>query len=106
MSGLYKVEVYLPIEALENIKNGLYSYGFGKVGNYDCCLSWYQINSSWRPIEGANPYLGTVGEIEFAHEYKIEFRCEEKDLESAVKVIKENHPYEEVCINIIPLKVL
>ena len=106
MNEIFKVEVYLPEEALENIKQGLYDCGFGKVGNYDCCLSWYQINSSWRPIDGANPYLGKVGEIEFAPEFKIEFRCEEKDLEKAVKVIKENHPYEEVCINIIPLKIL
>ena len=44
-----------------------------------------------------------VGEIEFAPEYKLEFRCEEKDLQLAVKTIKENHPYEEVCINVIPI---
>jgi len=106
MEKYYKVETYLPKEALENIKNGLYANGFGKIGNYDCCLSWYPINSSWRPVDGANPYLGKVGEIEFAPEYKLEFRCEEKDLQLAVKTIKENHPYEEVCINIIPFVVL
>lgn len=106
MEKYYKVETYLPKEALENIKNGLYANGFGKIGNYDCCLSWYPINSSWRPVDGANPYLGKVGEIEFAPEYKLEFRCEEKDLQLTVKTIKENHPYEEVCINIIPIVVL
>jgi len=103
MDKLYKVETYLPKEALDNIKNALYKNGFGKVGNYDCCISWYEINSSWRPIEGANPYLGTVGEIEFAPEYKLEFRCEQKDLELAIKTIKANHPYEEVCINVIEI---
>ena len=106
MKNIYKVETYLPKEALENIKNGLYAHGFGKVGNYDCCMSWYEINSSWKPTEGANPYLGQVGSIEFAPEYKLEFRCEEKDLKLAVKTIKENHPYEEVCINIIPIVVV
>ncbi len=106
MNKIYKIEVYLPCEALEDIKQGLYKYGFGKVGNYDCCLSWQKIDSSWRPIEGANPYLGTVGEIEFAPEYRLEFRCEEKDLELAIKTIKDNHPYEEVCINIIPLMMI
>ena len=48
----YKVETYLPKEALDKIKEGLYKVGLGKVGNYDCCLSWYEINSSWRPQEG------------------------------------------------------
>lgn len=103
MNKLYKVETYLPIDALDNIKNALYTLGLGKVGNYNCCLSWHEINSSWKPLEGAHPYLGKVDEIEFAPEYKLEFQCQESDLDSAIKAIKANHPYEEVCINIIPI---
>ena len=53
--------------------------------------------------EGANPYIGKIDEIEFASEYKLEFRCKEEDLQKAVNAIKSNHPYETVCINIIPL---
>ena len=103
MENLYKVETYLPKEALDGIRLALYNLGLGKVGNYDCCLTWYEVNSSWRPIDGAKPYLGTVGEIEFAPEYKLEFQCKESDLTAAVSAIKSNHPYEEVCINILPL---
>ena len=99
----FKVETYVPSEALEKIKNALYGYGFGKIGNYDCCLNWYEVNSSWKPVEGANPYQGKVGKIEFAKEYKLEFICEEDKLKLAVDVIKSNHPYEEVCVNIVPL---
>lgn len=103
MEKLFKIEVYLPEEALENIKQALYKLGLGKIGNYDCCLSWYQVNSSWRPMEGANPYLGTVNKIEFAPEYKLEFQCDEPYLKLAIETIKANHPYEEVGINIIPI---
>ena len=99
----YKIEIYVPSESLEIIKNALYKYGFGKIGNYNCCMNWYEVNSSWQPIAGANPYLGKVGEIEFAKEYKLEFVCDEKDLQLAVDTIKNNHPYEEVCINISEL---
>ena len=101
MRKTYKIETYLPLEALDNIRDALYKLGLGKVGNYEDCMSWYEINSSWKPIDGANPYIGNVGEIEFAPEYKLEFRCEEDMIESAVKAIKDNHPYEEVCINAI-----
>ena len=52
MKRVYKIETYVPKEALDNIKNGLYANGFGKIGNYDCCLNWYEVNSSWRPVEG------------------------------------------------------
>ena len=99
----FKVETFVPYEALENVKNALYECGFGKIGNYDCCMNWYEVNSSWKPIKGANPYIGEIGKIEFAKEYKIEFICEEKDLKLAVDTIKNNHSYEEVAINILPL---
>lgn len=101
MRKTYKIETYLPLESLDNIRNALYKLGLGKVGNYEDCMSWYKINSSWKPIDGANPYLGNVGEIEFAPEYKLEFRCDEDMIDKAVKTIKDNHPYEEVCINVI-----
>ena len=38
-----------------------------------------------------------------ANEDKIEFATDIKNVENAVKVIKEVHPYEEPVINIIPL---
>ena len=103
MNKLFKVETYLPKEALKQIRNALYELGLGKVGNYDCCMSWWKIHSSWRAKDGAKPYLGKIDEIEFAPEYKLEFRCTEEDLQKAVDAIKANHPYETVCINIIPL---
>lgn len=99
----YKIETYLPFEALEQIKNALYKLEIGKIGNYSCCMSWYEVFSSWKPNEQANPYLGKINEIEFAKEYKLEFICSETDLDIAIKAIKENHPYEEVCINIFEL---
>ena len=105
MRKTYKIETYLPLDALDNIREALYKLGLGKVGNYEDCISWYQINSSWKPIDGANPYLGNVGEIKFAHEYKLEFRCDKDMIESAVKAIKDNHPYEEVYINVIEVMV-
>ena len=106
MEKLYKIETYLPKEALDSVRSALYKLGLGKIGNYDLCMSWYEVSSSWRAALGAKPYLGAVGEIEFAPEYKLEFRCQEEDLSKAVQAIKTNHPYEEVCINIIPIILL
>jgi len=57
MRNTYKIETYLPLEALNGIRDALYNLGLGKVGNYEDCLSWYQINSSWKPIDGAPPTL-------------------------------------------------
>ena len=103
---LYKVETFVPPEALEPVKDALEQLGVGRIGNYDCCLSWYKVNSSWRPLQGATPYLGEVGKLEIATEYKIEFRCTKKDLKKVVQAIRDNHPFEEIGINVIELHVV
>jgi hypothetical protein len=102
---IFKIETYVPKIALKKIINALCEKGFGKIGNYDCCLSWYKVNSMWRPNNQAKPFLGKVGKFERAVEYKIEFRCTKTDLDSAIKTIKDNHPYEEVCINIFEITI-
>ena len=103
MSEFFKVETFVPEEAFSKIRDALYSKGHGKIGNYQNCLSWSKVHSSWKPVEGAEPYQGTVGETEFAEEFKIELRCEKADLLEVIDLIKQNHPYEEVCINVMPI---
>ena len=103
MKKTYKIETYLPKDSLDDIRNALYELGVGKIGNYVGCMNWYEVNSSWKPLIGANPYLGKIGEIELAKEYKLEFLCEKKMIEDAIKAIKFNHPYEEVGINVIEI---
>lgn len=103
MQKTYKVEVYIPIENLEDIKNALYQLRVGKVGNYVNCMNWYKVNSSWEALDGANPYQGNIGEIEYATEYKLEFRCNKEMLPKAIETIKSHHPYEEVGINIVEI---
>lgn len=103
MIEIFKVETFVPEEAFEKIRDALYQKGFGKIGNYENCLSWFKVHSSWKPVAGASPYQGTVGETEFAEEIKIELRCDKSELEEVVKTIKLNHPYEEVCINVMKI---
>lgn len=103
MTETFKVETFVPEEAFEKIRDELYAKGFGKIGNYENCLSWFKVNSSWKPVAGADPYQGTVGKTEFAEEIKIELRCDKTELSEVVKTIKTNHPYEEVCINVMKI---
>jgi hypothetical protein len=77
--------------------------GVGRIGNYDHCMAMYLVQGSFRPLEGANPFEGKVGEINEGTEYKMEINCKRKLIEEAIKIIKSVHPYEEPLINVIPL---
>lgn len=58
----------------------------------------------FRPMEGAQPHIGTVGDtIERVDEIILQFWCMQDQLELLHDVIKRHHPYEEVTVDIISL---
>ena len=97
-----KIEVYIPEEYRDKLE-ALNDIGVLGVGNYDNVMSVTKVTGYWRPLKNANPFDGEINKLSKASEDKIEFATDINNVENAVKVIKEVHPYEEPVINIIPL---
>ncbi|HHU90400.1 MAG TPA: cytochrome C biogenesis protein [Clostridiaceae bacterium] len=101
---MVKIECYIPEEYLAQLRDALNEIGALTVdGNYDYCMAVSKVKGSWRPLTGANPYMGDMGEICEAEEAKIEFTCKKELYITAVETIKRLHPYEKPVINVIPL---
>ncbi|WP_157144106.1 cytochrome C biogenesis protein [Brachyspira pilosicoli] len=98
-----KIEVYIPEEYRDKLREALNDIGVLGVGNYDNVMSVTKVTGYWRPLKNANPFDGEINKLSKASEDKIEFATDINNIENAVKVIKEVHPYEEPVINIIPL---
>ena len=98
-----KIEIFIPAEYTNKLREALNNIGALGVGNYDNVMSITEIKGCWRPLAGANPFDGTIDKISEAEEDKIEFSTDIKNIENIIKVVKEIHPYEEPVINIIPL---
>lgn len=98
-----KLEIFIPQTHLSALQKTLQSVDAGHIGKYDSCLSYSEVIGTWRPLNGANPYLGELNEISQEKELKVEVICKRENLEKTVVAIKEIHPYEEPVINIIPL---
>ena len=98
-----KIEVYLPAENLEDMRKALLNANAGIVGNYDNVFATTPVTGHWRPMEGANPYLGQTGKLETAPEIKIEINCETRYVAGAIQAIRSAHPYEEPLIRVIPI---
>ena len=54
----FKIEVYIPYNFTDKIRELLNSTGVGKVGNYDNCVCVSEVKGVFRPLEGSNQYLG------------------------------------------------
>ncbi|HDX9579267.1 TPA: cytochrome C biogenesis protein [Bacillus pseudomycoides] len=94
-----KVEVLIPEEYIETLRNELNEIGILTVGKYDHVISYSSVKGSWRPLEEAQPFNGTT----FGTECKMEFRCLYEKIEEVLSIIKSIHPYEEPVIHVLPL---
>ena len=98
-----KLEIFIPQDHAMKLAVALSEIGVGVIGNYDHCVALTPVRGFFRPMEGANPFVGEVGTISEVAEYKMEVNCKRELVEDAIKVIKSAHPYEEALINVIPL---
>lgn len=99
-----KFEVFIPEDYVDKLREELNSIGVLNIGgNYDNCMAVSKVIGSWRPLAGANPYNGTIGELCRAEECKVEFCTKKQLIMQTLEKIKQVHPYEEPVINVIPI---
>ena len=98
-----KIAVFLPEEKVSELRDAVCDAGAGVIGKYTYCTSSTKVSGTYIPNEDAKPYEGTANTLEFVEEIKLEFICNVKLVKKVIKIIREIHPYEEPCIDIIPL---
>lgn len=103
MPGYIKLEIFIPETHLPALQEALRRVDAGHIGAYDSCLSYSPVTSTWRPLEGTRPYIGSVNEISVEPELKVEVTCLQDRLDETLEAIRVVHPYEEPVINAIPL---
>lgn len=57
----------------------------------------------FRPLKGAHPAIGSVGQLEVLEEAKIECFVQENHLKQALTALRAAHPYEEPAIHLSEL---
>ncbi|HSJ88890.1 MAG TPA: divalent cation tolerance protein CutA [Anaerolineales bacterium] len=98
-----KLEIFVPQEYAFKVRDELAKIGVGRIGDYDHCVAMVPVRGFFRPLPGANPFDGEIGEIKETEEYKVEVNCKRELVNEAIQVIRSVHPYEEPLVNIIPL---
>ena len=100
---LLKLTVYVPETHLAAVKDAIFAAGAGRVGVYDRCAWQVAGEGQFRPLAGANPFLGTVGQEERVAEYKVETVLAEADLAAVILALKQAHPYETPAYDVVRL---
>lgn len=100
---LYKLKVFVPLDHAREVRDAISQAGAGHIGNYSHCTFQTKGQGTFKPLQGTNPYIGKIDEVEYVDEYKIETIVQESILAKVIQAMIEAHPYEEVAYDIFPL---
>lgn len=98
-----KFVVYVPVTHADAVRQALAASGAGAMGNYDSCSFSVKGVGRFRAGEGADPFVGKVGELEEVEEERIETICSADDVKKVAAAVRAAHPYEEPAIDVYPL---
>lgn len=102
MSEIYIV-TGVPESHVEAVLDAIAEAGGGKVGAYSHCAFTNPGIGRFKPDDSADPYTGTIGEINRVDEWRIETFCPREKARAVVDAIKYAHPYETPVIYAMPL---
>ncbi|MDQ3814995.1 MAG: Nif3-like dinuclear metal center hexameric protein [Armatimonadota bacterium] len=101
--ALFKLVVFTPPEALHEVSLTLWDAGAGRIGFYDQCSFRTRGAGTFRPLPGADPYTGEVGQREEADEWRLEVLVPAARRDAMIAAMIAAHPYEEVAYDLYPL---
>ncbi len=95
-----KIMIYTPIDALEAVKTALGEAKAGQLGDYSHCSFTTSGTGAFKPLEGANPAIGRVGDLEHVEEVKVEVMAKSSDVNQIIAAVKAVHPYEVMAYDV------
>ncbi len=101
--ALDKLVVFAPTSDAEAVRTAIAEAGAGRIGDYDSCSWTVAGEGRFRPLEGAHPTIGQVGELERLEEVRIEAVLPRRRRAAVVRAMLAAHSYEEVAFDVIEL---
>ncbi len=92
---------YVPVADTDAVLSALFAVGAGEIGDYDSCAFVLEGRGQFRPLHGANPAIGAVGELEHVPENRVELTFPRGMRDQVVAALRKAHPYEEPAFHIL-----
>ena len=98
---MLKLTFNVPKESKDIVKEALFRAGAGKIGHYDMCAFETEGRGQFRPLVGANPSIGKVGDLEKILEVRVEMVLVDHILPEVILALKSSHPYETPAYDVV-----
>jgi len=104
MSPQYKLVIFAPLSHADAVRQAIGDAGGGKLGNYSYCSFSSRGVGRFKPEDGADPHIGSVGKLEEVEEERIETLIDKDEVQKVLDAVKKVHPYDELAFDLIPLE--
>ena len=92
---------YVPVADTDRVLDAVLATGAGAVGAYRECAFVAAGTGQFRPVAGAQPAIGTVGDLEKVAENRVELVLDRALRGAVVTALREAHPYEEPAFHLL-----
>ncbi|WP_181407705.1 Nif3-like dinuclear metal center hexameric protein [Nocardioides sambongensis] len=99
-----KLTVFVPADAAAPVRAAIAEAGAGRIGDYEfASFTSAPGQGRFRPLQGAHPMIGTIGEIETVEEVRVEAVLGRSVRTAVVRAMLAAHPYEEPAYDVSEL---
>jgi hypothetical protein len=92
---------YVPVDDTERVLAAVLATGAGAIGDYRDCAYITAGTGQFRPLAGARPAIGTVGDLETVAENRVELVLDRSLRGAVVAALRAAHPYEEPAFHVL-----
>ena len=100
---LYKLVTYVPINYADKVRDTMFKYGAGNIGDYNNVSFNTNGNGTFKAGANANPFVGEKNKLHNEPEIRIETVVPKHILNNVKEQMIKAHPYEEVAYDIYKL---
>ncbi|WP_433591173.1 Nif3-like dinuclear metal center hexameric protein [Nocardia sp. CA-145437] len=100
LTALDKWVVQVPVTHRDAVLDALFAAGAGRIGAYSDAAWTVAGTGQFRPLEGANPALGVVGELHEVSEDRLEVVASPSRRAAILAALHAAHPYEEPAYHV------
>ncbi|TIC83820.1 Nif3-like dinuclear metal center hexameric protein [Nocardioides sp. GY 10113] len=99
-----KLTVFVPADAAAPVRAAIAEAGAGRKGDYEfASFTSAPGEGRFRPLDGAQPMIGTVGELATVEEVRVEAVLARSHRAAVVRAMLAAHPYEEPAYDVSEL---
>ena len=104
MYSMHKLAVTVPVDYAEDVRNALFEAGAGAMGHYRDCSFSVRGTGTFRPMHGAEPFVGELDSPESVDEVRLEVLVPSGQEHAVLQAARRVHPYEVPALDLYPVE--